>query len=178
MDHEYSHRSAEWYTPRPIIDALHRVWGGIRLDPCSCPLAQETVRAGTAYYESGLYRPWDVYGTGGILVNPPGAVDTDTRGAGPTAWWRQAVTQDSDTLYVMFSINHLQVMQSHGWRDDAIVVIPRRRIAYDTVRGGVRVRGPAPPKPSALVTWGPASARLAIALAGIDGGLVLEGGRV
>lgn len=41
----FSSRSEEYYTPAPIVEAAREVLGGIDLDPASCDMAQETVRA-------------------------------------------------------------------------------------------------------------------------------------
>jgi ParB family transcriptional regulator, chromosome partitioning protein len=59
----------EWYTPRHVIELARKALGGIDLDPASCALAQQTVRAG-AYYDkhaNGLERPW----FGKVWMNPP-----------------------------------------------------------------------------------------------------------
>jgi hypothetical protein len=39
----------EWYTPPEYVEAARLVLGGIALDPASCELAQQTVRAGRYY---------------------------------------------------------------------------------------------------------------------------------
>ncbi|MCZ7575675.1 MAG: phage N-6-adenine-methyltransferase [Dehalococcoidia bacterium] len=69
----------EWYTPREWIEAARTVLGTIDLDPASCALANEVVRA-TRYYtieDDGLFRRWE----GRIWMNPPyglGLVDMFT----------------------------------------------------------------------------------------------------
>jgi hypothetical protein len=61
--------SCEWYTPEPYVEAVREVLGDIDLDPASCALANETVRA-SEYYDierDGLSRPWH----GRVFCNPP-----------------------------------------------------------------------------------------------------------
>lgn len=61
--------SNEWYTPEEYIHAAHELMGGIDLDPASCQLANEVVKAAD-YYDirrNGLYEEWK----GRIWLNPP-----------------------------------------------------------------------------------------------------------
>lgn len=44
---QHSSESAEHYTPSEIVEAARTLMGGIDLDPASCALAQQTVRAET-----------------------------------------------------------------------------------------------------------------------------------
>lgn len=61
--------SNEWYTPAPIIEAARDVMGSIDLDPASCELANQTVKA-VKYYSvetNGLRHEW----YGNVWLNPP-----------------------------------------------------------------------------------------------------------
>lgn len=59
----------EWYTPHRYIDAARIVMGGIDLDPASCEIANQIVRADRYYSkeDNGLAREW--YGK--VWLNPP-----------------------------------------------------------------------------------------------------------
>jgi hypothetical protein len=69
-------KSNEWYTPHHIIAAAREVMGGIDLDPASCELANQTVKASTIYTkeDNGLSKPWH----GRIWLNPPYGRFTNT----------------------------------------------------------------------------------------------------
>lgn len=61
--------NAENYTPAPIIDRVREVLGEIDLDPASCEMAQEVVKAKTYCTEKddGLSMSW----SGCVFLNPP-----------------------------------------------------------------------------------------------------------
>lgn len=61
--------SAEWFTPRPYIEAVRCALGAIDLDPASCGEANRTVQAARYFTRenNGLMRPW----RGRVFCNPP-----------------------------------------------------------------------------------------------------------
>lgn len=74
-------KSNEWYTPVKYIEAAREVLGSIDLDPASCALANQTVKA-TTYYsleDDGLTKAW----RGSVWMNPPfGRKDAAANGFG------------------------------------------------------------------------------------------------
>lgn len=69
---QHSSASAEHYTPPEIVGLVHRVLGGIDLDPASSEAANSYVEA-DAYFDvgdDGFTRPW----WGRVLLNPPGGL--------------------------------------------------------------------------------------------------------
>ncbi len=61
--------NAENYTPAAIIDKVKTVLGRIDLDPASCEMAQQVVKAKRYYTtdDDGLNKPWK----GRVFLNPP-----------------------------------------------------------------------------------------------------------
>ena len=61
--------SSEWYTPEQYVEAARLAMGGIDLDPASCALANQSVRAARYFDRSdnGLQQQWH----GRIWLNPP-----------------------------------------------------------------------------------------------------------
>lgn len=72
-------KSNEWYTPAMYIEAARSVMDGIDLDPASCEVANQTVRASHYYTkeDNGLMQPW--YGR--VWCNPPYGRTTNQHGS-------------------------------------------------------------------------------------------------
>lgn len=78
--------SNEWFTPLRYIQAVREVFGGpIDLDPASCELANQTVRAAHYYSkkDNGLEQEWH----GRVWLNPPfGRIQTPGRKMNQGLW--------------------------------------------------------------------------------------------
>ena len=74
--------SNEWYTPAKYIEAAREVMGSIDLDPASCELANQTVRAARYYSkeDDGLSKAW----YGNVWLNPPYGREEQPRGMAHT----------------------------------------------------------------------------------------------
>ena len=59
----------EWYTPKHVLERVRTVMGGIDLDPASCDIAQNWVKAEKYYTkeDDALKRHW----YGHVFMNPP-----------------------------------------------------------------------------------------------------------
>ena len=74
-------KSNEWYTPSKYIEAAREVMGSIDLDPASCELANQTVKASRYYTkeDDGLSQEW----RGNVWLNPPFSTKASLRGMEP-----------------------------------------------------------------------------------------------
>jgi len=62
--------SNDWQTPEYIVNPARELMGGIDLDPASCLVANETIKAKRIYdvADNGLTKLW----SGKVFLNPPG----------------------------------------------------------------------------------------------------------
>jgi ParB family chromosome partitioning protein len=83
--------SNEWYTLAKYIDAARTVMDGIELDPATCEMANQTVRA-TRYYtqkQNGLAQDWSCCS---MWLNPP--FGTSANGRSNMAVWTQRLIEE------------------------------------------------------------------------------------
>jgi ParB family chromosome partitioning protein len=129
----HSKVTPEWYTPAEYVEAARAVMGGIDVDPASCALANETIKAARFFTkdDSGLSTPWP----GRVFVNPPGGLVRE--------FWRHLVAgyifgQVTEAIWIGYSLQQLQTLQTDG-RGPAsradFICYPRKRIAFVNEQG-------------------------------------------
>ncbi len=76
---QHSSASNEHYTPPQIVEAARATLGAINLDPCSCALAQEVVKADHYLERNALFFGWQNAwlqnpDAARVFLNPPGGL--------------------------------------------------------------------------------------------------------
>ena len=105
-------KSNEWYTPEYIADPARELMGGIDLDPASCLVANETIKAKTIYdvSDDGLTKPW----FGKVFSNPPGGIRDGE--SSMRLWWEKMATDYErenigQGFFVAFTLELLRTSQ-------------------------------------------------------------------
>lgn len=162
---QHSARTPEWYTPSAIIEPCRQLMGGIDLDPCSCPLANQTVRAAQIFTaaDDGLVQPW----RGRVFVNPPGG---QLRSPEPTwgsksigvCWLRKAISEwkagrVEQCCFLAFQPNHVALASKVVAAEGIPFVYPDQRIRYYCADGV----GRQPPHHNMLLYLPPVEGRAA-----------------
>lgn len=123
-------KSDEWYTPAKYIEATREVMGAIDLDPASCALANETVKA-TQYYskqDNGLKRPWH----GRVWLNPPFSPVNGKSGQGTWAHYLLAQYEEGNVEQAILlvtantEVGWFQPLFSH------LICFVHKRLNYQT----------------------------------------------
>lgn len=158
-------KTAEHFTPEPIVAAAREVLGEIDLDPASCELAQEVVRAsawygpGSPFGENGLAEPW----LGRVFLNPPGGrVPEAYQGMGTSSsaalWWATLASawktgEVEAAIFVGFTLEILRSAQALDVPQplDFPLCVPSSRIAFDTEADGKRVSSKQPTHANVIV---------------------------
>lgn len=87
----FSSAEIEWYTPRQYIEAAREVLGEIDLDPASCFVANQTVKAAQIFtaQENALAQPWH----GRVFMNPPYGIDKDSKASVAGMFCQKAISE-------------------------------------------------------------------------------------
>lgn len=151
---QHSSDSNEHYTPPEIVEAARKVLGHIDLDPASCPMAQEVVKAvawygpGSPFGEDGLAEP----GAGRVFLNPPGGLVPDEyAGLGTRSnaalWWAVwsnmwLVGEIDAMIFIGFTLEILRSTQGLDCPQplDFPLCVPSSRIDFET-ENTVRTKG-------------------------------------
>ena len=162
---QHSSASNEHYTPEPIVEAARSVLGVIELDPASCTLGQEVVKAiawygpGSELAEDGLAEPW----MGKVFLNPPGGkVPEQYAGLGTRSnaalWWSALAGywQEGEVeaaIFVGFTLEVLRAAQALDVPQplDFPLCVPKQRIRFDTEEGGKRIASDSPTHANVIV---------------------------
>ncbi len=130
---KHSSDTNEWYTPAYIIEMVREVMGSIDLDPASCPLAQETVKAKEAIYEDSLNKTW--VGSN-VYLNPPGGKIGNKSQA--VAFWEKLIRSRFDqAIFMGFSLEILATSQQSGVQPagEFMLCVPSKRIKFISPTG-------------------------------------------
>ncbi len=110
-----SSKTAEWYTPPIIIEKAKAVFQSkIELDPASCEVANQTVKAKRYFNidDNGLTKDWKAKT---VLLNPPGGKTANKSNS--EIWWNKFLDEFlkgnfQHGLYICFSIEQLCINPS------------------------------------------------------------------
>ena len=125
----FSSRSEEYYTPTEYIEAARTVLGEIDLDPASCAMAQETVRAKRYFTKAtdGLVQAW--YGR--VFLNPPYGT---TAGESNQGLWAEKLIAEHRGGNVEAAVLLVKAALGYEWFErlwyEWPVCFPRRRLSF------------------------------------------------
>lgn len=139
MTVQHSSKSNEHYTPPQIVEPARATLGAIDLDPCSCALAQEEVKALGHFTERALFISWHLgYSLvplsgpkpARVFLNPPGGLlhpetllpcKPGTHGAKSSlaVYWRKLwnewqIGNVSQAIFVCFNLEVLRLTQDES----------------------------------------------------------------
>jgi hypothetical protein len=110
---KHSSASNEHYTPPEIIEAARKCMGRIELDPASCALANQTVKADRFYTKAdrALRLEWK---SPAVWLNPPGGKDGNQ--SRTLQWWEKLVYEWQaerlrEAIFLAFNLEFLQTSQ-------------------------------------------------------------------
>jgi hypothetical protein len=140
--------SNECYTPAAIAEAARSVMGGIYLDPASCAIANEVVKAETYFSKEcdGLSAKWIAPS---VFLNPPGG---KIKNRSSVALWWDKLLQEYESGHVgqaiFLAFNDCLVHQRSSvhkfpicWIDETATAecVKGGRICFDQIVDGKRI---------------------------------------
>lgn len=131
--------SVEWYTPKPIFDALNLTFA---LDPCSPGAGLTHVPAARHLTKSddGLTSDW---GQGTVWLNPPYGREVGI--------WLQRLVAHGDGLALLFARTDVQWFHDYAVAADLMCFLPKR---IKFLRGNLSTEGASPGAGSMLLAYG------------------------
>lgn len=136
----HSSRSDEWYTPSYIIQLTTKVLGSIDLDPASCEIANQIVKA-SRYIdkeEDGLTTSWGNLPVS-LFLNPPSGKQ-EGKSLLKDFWERLLLHRSTGmiehAIFMGFSLEQLQTTQSCSTPIAAFpICIPSKRVKFVSPSG-------------------------------------------
>lgn len=110
----YMSKTPEWYTPHQYVNAARKVMNGIELDPASCEIANQVVKAERYYTkeDDGLSQEWICRS---LWLNPPyGRQDSQT---GKVQLWINKLIEEYQRGNVKEAILLVNALPSYRWFD-------------------------------------------------------------
>lgn len=154
-------KTNEHYTPANIVEGARVLMGGIDLDPASCLVANETVKATRIYdvADDGLSKPWH----GRVFLNPPGGrlkytdngwvpVKAGKAESSMRVWWQHLCAQWTSgkvlqAFFVAFTLEILRTSQRGTPAQKFFRCYPKDRLCFggdDPTHANVLIYLPAP----------------------------------
>lgn len=131
----FSSAEIEWYTPREYVEAAREVLGEIDLDPASCFVANEKVRAAQIFTkeDDALSQPWH----GRVFMNPPYGVDKETKSSVAGMFCMKAIDEyiagNIEAAIILVNSAHAQKWQKPLYQFPVCFV--DHRIAFESSDG-------------------------------------------
>jgi hypothetical protein len=131
MNIQHSSRSDEWYTPKWVMDLVHKVIGYPTFDPASSLEANEVVKATHFFTDRSLEKPWL---PGSIYLNPPGGKVKNKSQS--RLFWEKLMSHHetglmTDAIFMAFSAEALQYTQASPKAiTDFTFCVPDKRIRF------------------------------------------------
>ena len=142
----------ELYSPAEYVDAAREAMGGIALDPASCAVANDVVRAERYYAKDDLGQTRD-WRADSVRLSPPRSAPAFDQFV-----WRMAADYEAGVfrqgIALVDSDTESDWFQTLGASADAIIFPPKRARFWRADGDGEKAKSAAPPGGHALIYFG------------------------